>query len=92
MKPRYRHAELLSSDAKLRLAIYDRADLRFQIIEERVRSYEAGDEWHPVYVAFPKGGSNWQPFWQIDSRPRDGLFGDLEDALREARLSFGDGG
>lgn len=88
MKPRYRHAELLSADAKLRLAIYDRADHRFQIVEERVRSYEAGDELHPDHVPFPSGG-DWLSFWQIDAQPRDGLFETIDDALGEARLLLG---
>ena len=90
MKPRYRHAELLSADAKLRFAIYDRADLRYQIVEERVRSYEAGDEWPPDLVPFPCD-ENWQPFWQIDSHPRDGVFGTIDDALNEARLLLANG-
>lgn len=91
MKPRYRHAELLSADAKLRLAIYDREDLRFQIVEERVRSYQAGDESHPDYVAFPSSGADWQSLWQIDTQPRDGLFGSLDDALREAKTVLANG-
>ena len=53
MEPRFRCSELLSADGKLRLAIYDRADHRYMIVEERVHSYEAGDEWNPEYVSFP---------------------------------------
>lgn len=87
MELRYRHAELLSPDAKLRLVIYDRADQRFQIVEERVRSWEAGGEWH--IVPFP-AGVEWQAFWQINQQPRDGLFGTIEDALREAKLLLSD--
>jgi hypothetical protein len=91
MKPRYRHAELLSQDAKLRLAIYDRADHRYQIVEERVRSYESeGDKWPPDYIPFPCG-ADWEPFWQIEAYPRDGLFGTVDDALREAKLLLTNG-
>jgi hypothetical protein len=90
MKPRYRHAELLSADAKLRLAIYDRADHHYQIVEERVRSYGAGDEWHPDLVPFPCDAS-WQPFWQIDSQPLKGVFGTFDDALNEARFLLANG-
>ena len=88
MELRYRHAELLSADARLRLAIYGRADHRYTIVEERVRSYEAGDEWRPEYVPFPCD-ANWQPFWQIDAQPREGLFGTVDDALKEAKLLLG---
>jgi hypothetical protein len=91
MKARYRHAELLSPDSRLRLAIYDRADHRYLIVEERVRSYETGDEWHPDFVPFPCN-ANWQPFWQIDSQPREGVFGTIDDALNEARHLLANGG
>jgi hypothetical protein len=84
MEMRHRHAELLSPDAKLRLAIHDRADQRFQLVEERVRSYEAGDEYNPDILPFPVDAS-WEPFWVIHSEPRDGLYDTIEDALREAR-------
>jgi hypothetical protein len=90
MELRYRHAELLSPDAKLRLVIYDRADQRFQIVEERIRSYEAGDEWNPEHVAFPNG-ADWEPYWQIDQQPRVGLFGTIFDALAEAKLLLANG-
>ena len=90
MEPRYRHAELLSADAMLRLAIYDRADLRYQIVEERVRSYEADDEWHPDDVPFPCD-ARWEPFWQIQSEPRAGVFGTIDDALKEPRLLLANG-
>lgn len=85
MVPRYRHGELLSADAKLRLVIYDRADFRYMIVEERVRSYEAGDEWHPDDVPFPCN-AQWEPFWQIQAVPRRGVFETVEDALNEAKL------
>ena len=88
MELRYRQAELLSQDAKLRLVIYDRADQRFQIVEERVRSWEAEGEWN--IVPFP-AGVEWEAFWQINQQPRDGLFGTIEDALREAKLLLSDG-
>ncbi|KTF67896.1 hypothetical protein ACNFJ7_08695 [Sphingomonas sp. HT-1] len=90
MELRYRHAELLSADAMLRLAIYDRADLRYQIVEERVRSYEANDEWHPDNVPFPCG-AHWEPFWQIQAEPREGLFETIGDALVSAKLSLANG-
>lgn len=85
MKLRYRHAEVLSSDGKLRLAIYDRDDHMFQIVEERVRSYEAEDEDHFDFVPFPTS-PNWHPSWQIDSHPQHGLFGTVSDAVAEAVL------
>lgn len=90
MEPRYRHAELLSPDASLRLAIYDRADHRYLIVEERVRSYESGDADNPTLVPFPCD-ARWQPFWQIDAQARNGVFGTIEDALNEARLLLANG-
>jgi hypothetical protein len=54
------------------------------IVEERVRSYEAGDEWNPDYVSFPCD-ARWEPYWQIWAQPRSGIFGSVEDALREGR-------
>lgn len=90
MKLQNRYAELLSRDAKLRLAIYHRADQLFQIVEERVLSYEAGDEWQPDHVPFPRGTA-WEPFWQIDQQLRDGLFGNIDDALREAKSLLASG-
>jgi hypothetical protein len=90
MEPRYRHCELLSADAKIRLAIYDRADLRYVIIEERVRSYEAGDEWNPEYVPFPCN-ARWEPYWQIWAQPRSGVFGSVEDALSEGMRILAEG-
>jgi hypothetical protein len=62
MEPRYRHAELISADAKLRLAVSDRADFRYMLVEERVRSYEAGDEWNPEVVRFPCN-AHWEPYF-----------------------------
>ena len=91
MEPRFRHCELLSADAKLRLAVYDRADHRFMIVEERVHSYEAGDEWNPEIVAFPCN-SSWNPGWQIFAQSRDGIFGTVEDALEEGRRLLANGG
>ena len=89
MQPRFRHAELLSPDEKLRLAIYDRADYRYQIVEERVRCYGPdADDW--VYVPFPRG-TEWEAPWQIEALPRDGLFGTVTDALGEARLLITNG-
>ena len=85
MKLRYRHAEVLSNDGKLRLAIYDRDDHMFQIVEERVRSYEAENEDHFDFVPFPTS-PNWHPSWQIDSDPQRGLFGTVSDAVAEAIL------
>ena len=86
-----RYAELLSPDAKLRLAIYGGADQRFQIVEERVQSYETGDEWNPRDVPFPTG-MDWKAYWVIETRPREGLFGSVKDALDEAkRLLVNDG-
>ena len=82
MEPRFRCSELLSADAKLRLAIYDRADHRYMIVEERVRSYEAGDEWNPEYVSFPCS-ARWEPYWQIWAEPRSGVFETVGDALNE---------
>jgi hypothetical protein len=90
MELRYRHAELLSTDAMLRLAIYDRADCRYQIVEERVRSYEANDEWHPINVPFPCG-EHREPFWQMQAKLREGLFGTIGDALISAKLSLANG-
>jgi len=90
MEPRSRHAELLSADAELRLAIYDRADHRFLIVEERVRSYESGDADNPTLVPFPRDAS-WRPWWQIDAQVRDGVFATIEDALSEARLLLANG-
>lgn len=90
MKPRYRHGELLSTDAKLRLAIYDRADARYVIVEERVRSYEANDELHPDDVPFPCD-ARWEPFWQIQAEPRFSVFETIEDALKEAKLLLANG-
>lgn len=66
----------------MKLAIYDRADGHFQIVEERVRSYEGGDEWR--HVPFPVDAS-WEPHWQITQQRRDGLFGTIHDALAEAK-------
>ena len=86
----HRYAELLSPDAKLRLAIYGRADQRFQIIEERAQNFEAGDEWNPTIMPFPRN-ADWQPCWVIDTRRRDGLFGSVDDALNEARRLIGNG-
>jgi hypothetical protein len=91
MEPRFRHGELLSEDAKLRLAIYDRADHRYMIVEERVRSYKAGDEWNPEVVAFPCD-SRWEPHWQIFAQPRSGIFGTVEDALSEGKRLLANGG
>jgi hypothetical protein len=85
MELRSRHAEVLTSDANLRLAIYDRADHRYQIVEERVRTYESGEAWPPQYVPFPCD-AHWQPFWQIDAQARNGVFETVDDALREAKL------
>ena len=90
MEPRFRHCELLSVDAKLRLAIYDRADFRYMIVEERVCSYEAGDELNPEYVSFPCN-ARWEPYWQIQALPRSGLFGTVEDALSEGMAILADG-
>lgn len=90
MELRHRHAELLSADAMLRLVIYDRTDLRYQIVEERVRSYEAGDEWHPNDVPFPRD-AHWEPFWQIQAESLPGIFGTIDDALREARFLLANG-
>lgn len=91
MQPRFRHAELLSTDAMLRLAIYDREDHRFQIIEERVRSYELeGDEGSPDYVPFPCG-PDWEPFWHIEATPINGVFGSAIDALRESKFLLANG-
>ena len=86
----HRYAELLSSDAKLRLAIYGRADQRFQIVEERVQSYQSGDEWNPVAVPFPTS-AEWLSHSVIETTPREGLFGSVEDALREAKLLLANG-
>lgn len=69
----------------LRLAIYDRADFRYQIVEERVRSYETNDEWHPDHVPFPCD-AYWEPFWQIQAEPRISVFETIDDALKEAKL------
>ena len=91
MELRNRHAELLSADARLRLAIYDRVDHCYQLVEERVRSYEAGDELNPDFVAFPHDAS-WQSFWQIDAQPLGSVFGTIDDALNEARLLLANGG
>ena len=82
-----RYAELLSEDALLRLAIYSRSDQCFQIVEERVLSYEAGDPEKPAFVPFPIGGT-WQPWCMIDASIRHGVFGSLEDALADARLQL----
>lgn len=60
------------------------------IVEERVHSYEAGDEWNPEIVAFPCNAS-WNPSWQIFAQPREGVFGTVEDALREGRLLLANG-
>jgi hypothetical protein len=90
MDLQHRCAELLAPDARLRLAIYSRSDQRFQIVEERVQSYETGDEWHPVTVPFPSDAS-WQPHWIIDTQRRDGLYGTVEDALNEAKHLLADG-
>lgn len=90
MELRYRHAELLSPDAMLRFAIYDRADLRYQIVEERVRSYEANDELRPDNVPFTCD-AHWEPFWQIQAEPRIGIFETIEDALKEAKLLLTNG-
>lgn len=90
MEPRYRCAELLSADAKLRLVIYDRADFRYIIVEERVRSYEANDEWHPDDVPFPCN-AHWEAFWQIQAEPRLGIFETIDDALKEAKLLLANG-
>ena len=88
MQPRFRHAELLSPDGKLRLAIYDRADFRYQIIEERVRSYATNAD-DSEYVPFPDE-AEWEADWQIVASPPGGLFGTVDDALREARLMIAD--
>lgn len=80
-----RCAEILSSDGRRRLAIYNRGDLRYVIVEERVQSYEAGDEWNPVAVPFPTD-ENWEPCWLIHVHPLDGLYGTVDDAIKEARL------
>jgi hypothetical protein len=74
----------LSADGKLRLVVYDRADFRYMLVEERVRSYEAGDEWNPEIVRFPSD-ANWKPSWQIWAEPREGIFGTVEDALQEGK-------
>lgn len=84
MEPRYRCCELISADAKLRLVIYDRADFLYMIVEESVRSYEAGDELNPETVPFPCD-ARWEPYWQIWAQPRSGIFGSVEDALKEGR-------
>jgi hypothetical protein len=80
-----RCAEILSSDGLRRLAIYNRGDLRYVLVEERVRSYEAGDEWNPAAVPFPTDG-NWKSFWVIEVDPLNGLYGTVEDAVKAARL------
>jgi hypothetical protein len=80
----HRYAELTSDDARLRLAIFSRTDQRFQIVEERVWSYEAEDAEKPTSVPFPEA-SEWQPWWMIHAQLREGLFGTLDDALDEAR-------
>ena len=54
------------------------------IVEERVRSYENGDEWNPEYVSFPCN-ARWEPFWQIWTEPRPSIFGSIEDALGEGK-------
>jgi len=59
MRLQNRHAEVLTSDANLRFTIYDRADHRYQIVEERVRTYESGKAWPPHYVPFPCD-AHWQ--------------------------------
>jgi hypothetical protein len=80
-----RCAEIVSPDGRRRLAIYNRGDLRFVIVEERVRSYEAGDEWNPEAVPFP-ADTNREPYRLIHIDPLDGLYGTVEDALREAQM------
>ena len=81
---------MLAADAKLRLAIYDRADFRYVIVEERVRSYEANDECNPEYVSFPCD-ARWEPYWQIWTQPRTGIFGSVEDALSEGMRILANG-
>lgn len=85
MDPRYRCCELLSADAKRRLAIFDRADHRYMIVEERVRSYEADDELNPRLVPFPCD-AKWEPCWQIFTKTLSGIFGSVEEALNEAEI------
>lgn len=86
-----RLAELLSEDRLLRLAICNRGDGCTQIVEERVWSYENNDAEHPLAVPFPADGS-WSFRWMIHSTMRHGVFGSLDDALREAELVLRDAG
>jgi hypothetical protein len=85
-----RDAEVYSADRKHRLVVLGRPDGYFQISQERVLSYESGDEYNPTIESFPEDGL--LPEWSlIDEHIMDGLFGSAADAEAEARrlLSVG---
>jgi hypothetical protein len=66
------------------MVVYRRTDGHFQIMQERLRRYENGDEYRPTIVPFPEDGS--LPEWSmVVDREVHGLFGTLADAETEAR-------
>ena len=82
---RQRQSEIYSADRMRRLVIFKRLDGYFQISQERVLSYESGDEYNPAVEPFPEDAV--LPEWSMidELSLGSGLFGTVVDAELEGR-------